>query len=192
MYDIVTDFAAAFKAVDASAPVGKSRTRIYRPGIGPLGEEAAIDRALQFLKSDKPARYANAGPKRYPGLTVQCDVVIPNEWALEFKLIRPFGDNGDEAEHWSENILHPYEGNVSSIGDALKLMKSNFAEQRGILVFGYEHTPAKIDLTVAVAAFELVATQIAGIQLGERNRAEFDSLIHPVHQQGKVFGWQVL
>lgn len=41
------------------------------------------------------------------------DVLVPNRWALEFKIVRPFGDNGIEAERWSQNLLHPYPGNVS-------------------------------------------------------------------------------
>src|SRR6058998_405930 len=35
----------------------------------------------------------------------------------------PFGDNGKEAENWSVNLLHPYEGNVSTIGDCCKLAR---------------------------------------------------------------------
>lgn len=50
-----------------------------------------------------------------------CDIVIPGFWAIEFKLIRPYGDNGKIAEHCSENALHPYPGIISSIGDYLKL-----------------------------------------------------------------------
>jgi len=42
--------------------------------------------------------------------------------ALEFKIARPFGDNGKEAENWSVNLPHPYAGNVSVIGDCLKLL----------------------------------------------------------------------
>jgi hypothetical protein len=52
------------------------------------------------------ARHLNALPayagavrtKRTP------DLLIPGAWALEFKLARPFGDNGKEAENWSVNL----------------------------------------------------------------------------------------
>jgi hypothetical protein len=115
--------------------------------------------------------------------------------AIEFKLIRPFGDNGVEAEHWSDNILHPYPGNTSSIGDCIKFAPSTFTERKTVIVFGYEHTPSIIDLTVAVGAFELIARDIAGsafeFSLSERHSACFADLIHPYHQQGKVYGWQV-
>jgi hypothetical protein len=191
--DIVDDFAEAFKAVDETRPQGASRTRTYRPGIGPLTEADAVNRALQYLKeSTRSTYYLDASPKRYPSSRQQCDLVILGEWAIEFKLLRPFGDNGAEAEHWSENALHPYPGNVSSIGDSIKLIESGFFERKAILVFGYEHSLPLIDITIAIESFEAIAKQVVGIELGERYSAQFGPLIHPVHQRGKVFGWQVL
>jgi hypothetical protein len=191
--DIVSDFADAFKAVDETRPQGASRTRTYKSGIGPLTEADAVNRALQHLKEGtRSSYYRDASPKRYPNSRQQCDLVIPDEWAIEFKLLRPFGDNGAEAEHWSENVLHPYPGNVSSIGDSIKLIESGLIERKAILVFGYEHSPPLIDITTAIVSFEIIAKQVVGIELSERQSAAFGPLIHPVHQQGKVFGWQIL
>jgi hypothetical protein len=45
--EVVQDFATAFKAVDEAGPVGGSFRRKYRPGIGPLGENQAVERALE-------------------------------------------------------------------------------------------------------------------------------------------------
>ena len=189
--DIVSDLAVALKMVDETRPQGKAGS--YRPGVGPLAEADAVSRALQHLKERiRPSAYANAAPRWYPNRRQKCDLVIPTRWAIEFKLIRPFGDNGVEAEHWSENVLHPYPGNTSSIGDCIKLAQSEFPERKAVVVFGYEHTPPQIDLAVAVRSFEVIAEQVLGIQLSIRNSAEFGQLIHPVHQQGKVFGWEVL
>ena len=191
--NIVGDFADAFKAVDDTHPQGASRTRTYRLGIGPLTEANAVNRALQHLREGtRSSYYRDASPKRYPNSRQQCDLVIPGEWAIEFKLLRPFGDNGAEAEHWSENALHPYPGNVSSIGDSIKLIESGFAERKAIIVFGYEHSPPLIDISIAIESFEVIAKQVVGIELGERYSARFGPLIHPVHQQGAVFGWQGL
>jgi len=89
-------------------------------------------------------------------------------------------------------VLHPYPGNVGSIGDSIKLIESGFPERKAILVFGYEHSPPLIDTTVAIESFEAISNQVVGIELGARQSAAFGPLIHPVHQQGKVFGWQVL
>lgn len=190
---VVDDFAGAFEAVDATRPQGASRTRTYRPGIGPLTEADAVDKALRYLQGEmQHAEYQNASPKRYPNSRQQCDLVIPDEWAIEFKLLRPFGDNGKEAEHWSENVLHPYRGNVSSIGDCIKLIESGYSERKAILVFGYEQSPPEIDISRAIDSFEVIARHVIGIDLGERCLANFGPLIHPVHQQGRVFGWEIL
>src|SRR5215217_7361777 len=143
---VVDDFAEAFEAVDATQPQGSSRTRTYRPGIGPLTELEALNRSLRQLQVDmQRTDYENSSPERYPNSRQECDLVIPDQWAIEFKLLRPFGDNGKEAEHWSENVLHPYPGNVSSIGDCSKLIESGFTERKAIIVFGYEHSPPLID-----------------------------------------------
>lgn len=157
----------------------------YKPGVGPYGEPQMVKKIVEFLNRNHPDIYANAISKRVP------DVLIPNKWALEFKIVRPFGDNGKEAEHWSQNLIHPYEGNVSSIGDAIKLLKTEFDERKGIIVIAYEHTPPKIEVEILVNCFELIARKIVGLSLGERNMVKISNLIHPVHQQCKVYGWEV-
>jgi hypothetical protein len=157
-----------------------------------LTEDTAIRYALKYLNSESPLYESTTVGSIYPGGRARCDLVIPGQWAVEFKLIRPFGDNGAPAEHWSENILHPYAGNISAIGDCIKLRSSAFPSRKAVIVFGFEHTPPQVDLTVAIRAFEVIATQLVNIELGPRFEAGFGELIHPVHQQVKVFGWEVL
>ncbi len=60
------------------------------------------------------------------------------------------------------------------------------------IVFGYEHSPPQIDITIAIDAFEVIAKQLVDIELGERQSAKFGPLVHPVHQQGKLFGWEMV
>jgi hypothetical protein len=119
-------------------------------------------------------------------------LLIPNEWAIEVKIARPYGDNGKEAENWSVNLLHPYRGNTSSIGDCYKLLSLTTAERKAVLVIGYEHATAKIDLTPLVKSFETIATCVSGIKLGPRIEKSCLGLIHPVHQTAKLFAWEVL
>ena len=64
-------------------------------------------------------------------------------WAVEFKIVRPFGDDGKVAENWSQNLLHPYEGNTSLIGDALKLIGRKDYQRRCLFAICYEHEPPK-------------------------------------------------
>jgi hypothetical protein len=185
---VVDHFAEAFKAVDNGSPIHKG----FMPGIGPFGEPEGVNQALAYLRLAQPEVYRLAGPKRYPGARQTCDLVIDGQWAIEFKLIRPFGDNGKPAEHWSENVLHPYKGNTSALGDCFKLARSGFQERKAIIVYGFEHTPPQVALEPAIRSFEVIAECVAGVKLGIRQSASFDTLVHPVHQQGKVYGWEVL
>ena len=190
---IVREFAKALAVVDSEKPQGASRTRTYQPGVGPLTEAEAVSRAYRYLMEKvDPKLYSRASSRTYPAGRQKCDLVIQDEWAIEFKLIRPFGDNGKPAEHWSENILYPYRGNISSIGDCIKLATSGFPERKAIVVFGYEHVPPQIKLETGIQAFELIARSVVRIHLSARCEVTFGPLIHPIHQQGSVFGWEVL
>lgn len=179
--ELVAEFADALVMVDASRMSHKE----FQPGIGPFGEADAVRAAIVKMKEVNPTRYSGAHTKRLP------DLLIPNEWAIEFKVIRPFGDNGKPAEHWSENILHPYPGNTSSLGDCIKLLESSLPERKCIVIFGYEHTPPVISLENAVASFELVAHRVLGLRLSLRAEELRTGLVHPVHQQLRVFGYEV-
>lgn len=117
--------------------------------------------------------------------------MIPGAWAIELKLARPFGDNGRPAERWSENLLYPYSGNTSSIGDCIKLLESGFSERKAVVVIGYEHSPPEILLEPAVRGFEILAQEIVNVSLGPRIQNQVLGLIHPVHQQATVYGWEV-
>ena len=180
--DFVEDFADALAAVDQSRISHKQ----FQPGIGPFGEADAIRAALPELRRKNIDRYEKAVMKRLP------DLLIPDSWAFELKIIRPFGDNGMPAEHWSENVLHPYPGNTSSLGDCLKLLDSNLSERKGIVIFGYEHSSAQVSLDPAIASFELIALNVLGIKLGSNCHAMRKGLVHPVHQVLRVFGYEVL
>jgi hypothetical protein len=187
--EIVVYYAEALKAVDEQGLAFNN----YQPGVGPFSEGKGLELALVYLKGTRPWAYESAGEKPYPGGPVRrCDLVIPGEWAIEFKMLRPFGDNGKPAEHWSENALHPYLGNTSAIGDCLKLIGSAFAERKGIIIYGFEHNPPVIRLEPAICSFEAIAEQVMGIRLGPRNMAPFDGLRHPVFHQGVVYGWEII
>jgi hypothetical protein len=179
---IVRRFAEALKWIDSSCEPHKS----YRPGVGPYGEPQVAKKAVQYLRATYPAEFKRARTKREP------DILVPRRWALELKIVRPFGDNGRPAEHWSENLLHPYAGNVSSLGDCLKLLNSELAERKGVLVLTYEHSPPKVDLGLLIDSFELLAGQILHLRLGPRCSAHLTNLVHPVHQRGTVYGWEVM
>src|SRR5262245_6835967 len=142
---IVDDIASGLVAIDGCGVAFKQ----FQPGVGPYGEPQLTAAVARHLNALSP--YGRAvRSKRTP------DLLIPGWWALEFKLARPFGDNGNEAENWSVNLLHPYEGNVSVIGDCLKLDRRSGPERKASVVIGYEHTPPRIQLEPLFLAFEAI------------------------------------
>jgi hypothetical protein len=179
--EILTDITGAIVAIDES----REGFRTFQPGVGPYGEPQLVK--LVAARLNQLAKYhGTARTLRTP------DLLIPAEWAIEFKITRPFGDNGKEAENWSVNLLHPYPGNVSTIGDCCKLRKYSGSERKSIIVIGYEHVPPRIDLTPLIDCFELIAKQIMKFNLAERIERRYDALIHPVHQSVRLFAWELM
>lgn len=179
--DLIEHIADAVVEVDRSGKPFKS----FSPGAGPYGEPQLTKCIASYLNT-LPTYGAAVQVKRSP------DLYIPDSWAIEIKLIRPFGDNGRVAENWSVNLLHPYVGNVSAIGDCLKLIARGGLERRACIAIGYEHTPPLIPLKPLFESFEVIAAHVMRIGLGPRQEACRTGLVHPVHQQLHVVGWEVL
>ena len=133
--ELVQNITEALVRVDAS----REAFRGFQPGVGPYGEPQLV-RLIATHLNGLPQFHGTVLTKRTP------DLLVPGEWAIEFKITRPYGDNGKEAENWSVNLLHPYEGNVSTIGDCYKLAKLETPERKAVVVIGYEHVPCKINL----------------------------------------------
>ncbi len=179
--EIIDNITDGLVAIDASRIPFKN----FRPGVGPYGEPQLVKRIAKQL-NELPKYQGKVITKRTP------DLLIPQKWAIEFKIARPFGDNGSEAENWSVNLLHPYLGNASTIGDCLKLAQLECPERLAVVVIGYEHSPPKIDLSPLIKSFEVIASQIANITLSKRVETQRDNLVHPVHQSVRVFAWEVI
>ena len=187
----VVDFADALQAVDRAGPVGRSSSRVARPGVGPLQERQAVRLAAAEMAERSPA-YAGIASGRYPGAILECDLVIPGQWAVEVKMARPFSDDDTQSDHWTENLLHPYAGTTSAVGDALKLQSLDAGLSKAIVIYGFEHATPRVPLEPAVRAFELIATKVAGVRLGRRVEEVRSALQHPAHAVVRVYGWEVL
>jgi len=181
LQEIVVDVGKIIVSLDAS----RNRFRDFQPGVGPFGEPQLLKLVAEQLNTLAKYR-GGVRTKRCP------DLLIPNEWAIEVKIARPYGDNGKEAENWSVNLLHPYRGNVSSIGDCYKLLALETPERKAVFVIGFEHNPAQIDLTPLVQSFETVARNVARVDLAPRIEAKYQGLVHPVHQSVRLFAWEIL
>ena len=172
--DVVADL---LKRFDGEAPIHKS----FQPGIGPFGEPQLVKEIALRLS----AAGISANTHRTPDMDIQDD------WAIEFKVIRPFGDNDKEAESWSQNLLHPYEGNTSLIGDAIKLSSLTTYPNKALFAIGYEHDPPQIALDPLFDSFELIAREILKIPIGVRIEQARRGLIHPTHQVLRCLAWQL-
>jgi hypothetical protein len=175
---VVNEIADFLKEFDSKKPIHKE----FRLGIGPFGEPQIIKEIAKGLSIK--GKQTKTG--RIPDLSIEKD------WAIEFKIVRPFGDNGNEAEDWSVNLLHPYDGNVSLLGDCRKLQKLEGYSNKAVIVLGYEHDPVRISLDPLVRSFEIIAAQVMGIKLSARVEQIRSGLVHPVHQVVRVIGWQLL
>ena len=188
---IVNAVADTLKRWDSEAPVDQQK---FRPGIGPF-REAQLVRELSRRISNTGicGRTVNVQTHGTPdmSLTVVMDDSPQERWAMEVKIVRPFGDNGKIAENWSQNLLHPYEGNVSLMGDAIKLMGTNDFDRKGLIAIGYEHSPAEISLDPLLFSFEIVSKSVLNLPLSKRVEFKRDRLIHPVHQVVRCVGWEL-
>jgi hypothetical protein len=178
---LVTQIANAIVQVDNS----RVPFRTFQPGVGPYGEPQVVKSIAMYL-NNIPELKGTVLTKRTP------DLLIKDNWAIEFKIVRPYGDNGVEAEHWSTNLLHPYRGNVSTLADCWKLNDFDCAERKAVIVIGYEHSPAQVDLRLLIESFEVIAKHVAHLKLSNRIEMRREGLIHPVHQVLRLFAWEVL
>ena len=175
--ELVKHVADALKNFDAEHPVHKS----FRPGIGPFREPQLIKEVAFRLKS----LGLSAETRRTP------DLEIGKTWAVEFKIVRPFGDDGRNAENWSQNLLHPYEGNTSLIGDTLKLMGGKDYQRSCLIAICYEHESPKVNLEQLLSSFELIAGSVMEIPLSRRVEERRNGLVHPTHQSLCCVAWEL-
>lgn len=192
---IVADFAKAIERVDAKHPIAVNQRskEPFGAGIGPHTESAAITLVMDDLRVNKPDRYpAFETGVSYPSMKRQkCDLCLGTapswDWAIEIKLLRFLGDNGQPNDNILMHILSPYPEHRSALTDCSKLLASGIAGRKAILIYGFESEDWP--LAPAIDAFELLAR--ARAKVGARSEALFEGLVHPVHASGRVFGWEI-
>lgn len=127
----------------------------------------------------------------YPGTPRQkCDwsfTSAEETWFVEVKMARFKGNNGKPADSTVTHLISPYDRDRSALYDTVKLATSKFQGRKAILVYGYDFVDITLD--PVIDALELLASH--RVQLGPRHTATFSNLIHPVHQQGRVFAWEI-
>jgi hypothetical protein len=86
------------------------------------------------------------------------------------------------------HILSPYPADRSALTDCVKLVQSQLAGHKAVVIYGFDYPGLPMD--PAIEAIELLAR--AKAMLGKREERAFDDLVHPVHKRGRVFGWEIL
>jgi hypothetical protein len=191
LLQIISDFAVGLKEADALSPqaISSRSGKSYQPGIGPHAENAAVRLVVAQMQRLRPGNYESAQPIQYPGNRLQCDLGIgdPLEWAIEVKMARAFGDNGKLDDTYVKDILSPYDADHSALSDSNKLRSSRFDCRKAVLVYGFAYSGRELE--PLLEALEVLA-RLTG-PLGERVEMYFTGLVHPVHTEGLVAGWEV-
>jgi hypothetical protein len=193
--ELVADFAVGLMAADRKAPraINQRSKEQFQPGIGPHTEAETIRLVMEDLRQISPVAYGKFERNvPYPKAPLQkCDLVIHAEeftWFVEVKMLRLVGDNGKLNDNMLMHILSPYPQHRSALTDCEKLAGSGFSGRKAIFIYGYAHKdwPA----APAIQAFEALAR--LRVQLSARAQSDFVGLCHPIHQNGSVFGWELL
>ncbi len=103
-------------------------------------------------------------------------------------MIRMLGDNGKPNDNLPTHILSPYPQHRSAVTDCEKLVGSGLGKRQAILIYGYDSEAYPLE--GLVDAFEVLASH--RFRLDEPVSAEFEGLVHPVHQRGAVVAWELL
>jgi hypothetical protein len=193
--ELVGDVAAAIKRIDERRPrAANMRTgALYQPGIGPHPETQAVSLVVKELGALDGGPYTDRlyTGITYPGSRQKCDLCIgvaPRwEWAVEVKMLRLMGDNGKPNDNMLMHILSPYPGDRSALTDCPKLLSSGLFGRKAILIYGFDYP--NLPMEPAIDAFEVLAQRL--ITLGPRAEGAYSDLVHPVHRQGRVFGWEL-
>jgi hypothetical protein len=174
---------ASMEAADRRSPQATSNdgTRLYKPGIGPFSEDAAVRLTLAEMRATHGDAYAIAGKRRYPSGRSECDLALGElpEWAIEVKMGRLGRDNGTYEDTTTKKILSPYPDDRSAVTDCRKLASSGFAGRRAVLIYGFNDP--KRPIMRLIEAFEFIAAR--DVTLGPREEAHSVTWFIPYSQR---------
>ena len=60
--------------------------------------------------------------------------------------------------------------------------------RKAVVIYGFDYPSLPMD--PAIEAFELLASR--WIRLIARGVGSYKNLVHPVHREGRVFGWEIV
>jgi len=193
---IVTHVAAGMMAVDAKRPqaINVRSKQAYQPGLGPHSETITTALVVDEIRGQSEILCAPQIELEvlYPNAPrSKCDLCIgpPQdwEWANEVKMMRLMGHNGKHNDNILMHILSPYPAYRNAVPDCRKILESGFPGRKAIVIFGYDYPDWRQDS--AIHAFEVLAK--IHLEVSTREESSVGGLVHPVHQQGRVFDWEI-
>ena len=187
---------SALGHIDKTREAWRTKKRQYKPGVGPFSEPQLVKRIMKYLNSLPEYKGGVHKPKGH-----HPDLRIPNEWAIEFKIVRTYGDNDKEyaAGQWGKDLIHPYPGNDSVIGDCYSLLAppsddgKSLDERKAVIAITYGHADPKDDkdLTPLLKSFDEIIKNVVFFSLSPRIEVP-GVLDHPCYQRFRLFAWEVL
>lgn len=204
------------------------RTKLpYLPGVPSMGEENFVSELFKWwdTRESTPDWYELEVP--YPNQNRRkCDAIFGGspsnrEWAVEFKRLQFFGDNGKRNDHGVQKMLSPYEKDRSLLHDILRLQKCGMARRYAVIGYAFYyslelceqallHHPSKAERIneirkvckmqhddngtldpVRMANYADLLFQEEGLVYPMETFPFSDAWRHPCGGNGLVFGWEV-
>ena len=196
----INDYAVGTKQVDTKI---RPQNKNFHPGIGTFGEDAQVEMVMDYLSKNNELYQEYNLQVPYPSDNrKRLDLLLPDEWAIEFKWNSIYYDNGKDLgiESTCKTICYPFlkqnGASVSLIGDCIKLSNNGFKERKAVIFIYYEkdEMPGDFDINILLDQFEntLSRQNNYSFSLGERCYSVQTDLIHPIHQKLKLYGWEIL
>lgn len=233
LQDVVNAYAAGIEFADTGATTSSGKA--YLPGLATLDEDKTLDAIVENWRVTFPGHFTSPNHHsvrsvKYaiPGRTTKCDHVFTTdgssataEWAVEFKRIIFFGDNGKRNDFGTAKVVSPFLKDRGVLHDASRLHEHPPARRLAVLLYAFEY-----DLQWAAEARrrhpgdslrideveQVLVKANDGEPLGPRPLAKiadyllrgrdwlvgdsceqtFEAWRHPCGGPGRVIGWEIV
>jgi len=187
---LAEDFAAGLPQVDANAAHSR-----WQPGIGPFEEDRQVEMLREAVEGD--TNYTIETEEPYLDGGQRCDLFVKTDKTqipVEAKLLRFRYDNGNIDPNSFAKVFSPFPERTTStlLTDARKLRDADFEENGGLLGLYYEPVDEPHEQMTPETIAEKFCRDVGywyDFEVETRNIAHFETLRHPVHQQGAVITW---
>lgn len=199
--------------LDGEVGQGRGRNgRQFTHGIGPYMESQQVSQICRKidvrdgLSCTAGYRYREGDVINKKGDFFYRDNENDESWVGEFKLYRPFGDNGQYMESWNKLFMGPFEvvnpqnWNKTSYGDIHKLRNGVPRDIRKFICWiGYELEDMQQVSWTRDQNIELFESGVRhhfspNIReiISDKSLIEFELNVHQYHRRGFVCVWEVL